>query len=202
MFGTASKDKTARIYNLNDLENPLVLKHDDPVWDIDFSKDGSLAATSTDRGGLFIWNTKTGKPEGKPLVETNQGTWFCYLRFSPDGKRIYAASNEGKLNCWDLETRKSRSAKPFKGRIDCIDLSPDGNWLVLGRGYGRVDFIDTETLSLQMFYEGHYSGVDTIAFSVDGKQLATGSTDTNVRVWDVEKILQEIADKKAKAAKK
>jgi WD40 repeat protein len=47
--------------------------------------------------------------------------------------------------------------------------------------------MDTETGKELAMLPGHRSSVDSLAFSSDGKLLASGSTDQTIRIWDAQK---------------
>jgi WD40 repeat protein len=76
-------------------------------------------------------------------------------------------------------------------------FSPDGKLLAVGysRGPGRrreedepwLRIFDVATGKVQKTLEGHASSVLTIAFSPDGRFLATGSQDTTVLLWELDR---------------
>jgi len=45
---------------------------------------------------------------------------------------------------------------------------------------------DAETGELQMAFEGHRGGVQSIALSPDGNRIASTSTDRTIRMWNTQ----------------
>jgi WD40 repeat protein len=178
------------------------------------SADGSRAVSSSYEG-FAVWDGKTagvfhavtdnkgvsktlfngfGLASGKQLSET-PFTGFNSVRMAacPDGKTMLAtAPDTGALTRFDVATGK---AEPFAGGKVFSNsgpvFSPDGKRVaVAADNYGdapQITVYDFESGEKTHAFKGHVRAVSAMAFSADGKTLATGSYDTTVLLWDVSK---------------
>jgi RNA polymerase sigma factor (sigma-70 family) len=114
------------------------------------------------------------------------------LTFSPDGKRLVAGDPDEKtIKVWNPATGAlERTVQTGQGRPWSLAFSPDGKTLVVGGEKddhsGQVQLWDAQTWKLKLAWKQD-KYVNTVAFSADGKMIASGSGDEFVRLWDVQK---------------
>jgi WD40 repeat protein len=109
------------------------------------------------------------------------------ISLAPDGRTLAVAS--GVVLLWDIATgRPPRRLGPEKGiGAENVCFAPAGNTLALLDGDGRVALWDARTGAERFRLPRPARPVACLAFSADGKVLATGGHGgTGLKLWDVE----------------
>ena len=149
------------------------------------SASGTLLAAAINEEIAF-WDIKSRKM----LFTLNSG-FVLGLAFSHDDRILVTGTDEPEVRVWNLEQQtlstKLRAGNKSISRVAC---SLDGT-TIAGGAAGRdspcsVFLWDARTGSLRQTLEGHRATVTDIAFSPDGKMLATTSIDNTIRFWNSE----------------
>jgi eukaryotic-like serine/threonine-protein kinase len=171
------------------------------VTAIAISPDGSTLATySSDLNSAFIWDINDSqdlKPRKFALDLTRKIlNVFGAVRFSPDGRSLAVGGVGGEIRL--IRTAKRIEDWTVQGTITidrnenlaiaALDFSPDGRLIACGRMFSdpRVFIADVGTLQTVRILSGHTGFVPGVAFSPDGKMLASASADQTLKMWDVE----------------
>ncbi|HQR34615.1 MAG TPA: serine/threonine-protein kinase, partial [Blastocatellia bacterium] len=194
-LATASDDHTVKLWDVATGSAPFTdLKgHTDELNTVAFSPNGTAVATASDDKTVKLWDTQTGR-EMKTL--RGHTDYVQSVAYSPDGERVAAASRNGWVIVWDV-----RSQQPLLNiyanysQTISVAFSPDGRKLATGGQdearttdcptYGARIW-DANTGKLLSVFIGHTARIITVAFSSDGKFLASSSSDRMVKLWNME----------------
>ncbi|MCE9581265.1 MAG: WD40 repeat domain-containing protein [Planctomycetes bacterium] len=155
------------------------------------SKDGRWIAFSDDMTmDVSLWDLKAGK-----VVQTMKvrGSGTESLDFSPDGELLAERKGDSTVRFWETATGKQRSTLkvPPKSSPWSAAYSPNGEFLALGTGEGGATICRVKDGKIVMDLAGHLGPVQCIAWSGDGKRLATAGYDSTAILWDVSSLGEE-----------
>lgn len=190
-LASGSRDKSVRVWDTATGKKLLTLKgHTIGVVSIAFSPDGKRLASGDSDTSVKLWDPATGK---ELLTPRSQGAWS--LAFSPDGKRLASATDPGSfVTVWNVNTGEEQlRLKPsamFDDCFSCVTFRPDGQLLATGgfspaKDCGLITLWDSVTAKRTRTLLAHKSGICSLAFSPDGRQLASSSENGIIKLWDV-----------------
>jgi WD40 repeat protein len=189
----------------------LVLRgHTDTIHSVAFSPDGKYLASAGFDNQVKLWDVRTGREIGPGLA--CGGRAFSVV-FNPDGKSLAACSGDHTIRFWEVPSgREVRTVvlSPFDRAWE-VTYSPDGKFLLaavtsdslalgfLARPLSPLPLFSPRPVGNVVLYEAvtgrqveayplvHWEGINSVAFSPDGRFFASGGPDGLVNIWDRER---------------
>jgi WD40 repeat protein len=149
-----------------------------------FSPDGKMIATGNGNS-VRLWDAATGKE--LPLVEGHRGP-VSTVSISADGKTLLSRGTDGFMRSWDLTAQRERCQFSVAPNASAVAFAPDGRTAVISMPDGNLRLLDAESGKPIRQARGHVNGTAGLAFSPDGKTLASlGSLDNTIRLTNAAK---------------
>jgi len=192
-LATTSWDRTLKLW---DTDSGDLLKtfsgHPDKVYTAAFSPDGKSLLSGSNDGSIRLWDVANAATR---MTLTPHETLVHNVAFAPDGKSFATAGWDKAVRIWDASTGKWEKTMEHGAGVLAIAFSPDGKLLasvtmlddrVPAPGQFRkpeIKLWDVGTGKEIASLEGHTQHVYGVAFSADGKLLATASFDRTIKLW-------------------
>ena len=175
------------IPTLRQADNPLVMTlvgHLDSVNAIAILANGQQAISASNDYDLKIWDLKTGT-QLHTLEGHTAGIWA--LAVTPDGKTAISTSQDNTLKVWDIERAVEIKTFWVGELLKSVAITRDGKRaLSVSYGHDCIKVWDLENgIELQTL-ERHQESIHTVVLTPDEKLAISGSTDSDLKVWNLE----------------
>lgn len=152
--------------------------HKTPVYAVAFTPDDRYLVSAAFDNEVVWWDIANVSPMRKERLE---GGVISTLKPLRDGGMVAAGSSENLLSVWRVGDDGVDSTRLNRDDwVSCVALTNDGGAVGCGTVHHKV-LINSAAKRLSK--GGHLDSVTAVAWSADGKILASGSADNTVRLW-------------------
>lgn len=165
-----------------------------------FSPDSRRVASFSLVGGIQVWDAATGRqrlslenPERERRSRYVNSSSLC---FSADGRSLMVW--DGNLSVYEIASGKERFAD-VKPPSDAdahnvrLTFSPDGRIVARGNPEGRIVLLATADGAELASWQGGQGAIQALAFSSDGRRLASGGANSTILIWEVPPAARKVS---------
>ena len=190
---TAGSDGVARVRDSASGDILQTIEYGDSVWMAVFSPNETRLATvvfneEASQDEFSLWDVSSGKM--LKTIATNDDS-LQFITLNSDGTHL-AATNSQTVTVWNstsgeiLSTFAAPAEVLYSSRPSSLVFNPDDS-LLAATFAQTITLIDVATgQEIHNFFDPAAKGTLQMAFSPDGKRLATANLDNKGRVWEVE----------------
>jgi WD40 repeat protein len=175
----AALDGTVLVWHLRGKRLPTMLRGTrTSASSVSFlPRDNGRLIGTDDSGRIWFWNADTGAEEDR--VRADRQALFA-ARFSPDGRRIAAASEDGTIKIIDAASKRVTAVlRGHSGRVRDVNFDAKGDQVISASEDGTIRTWDPGSARVMP------GPVTNASISSNGRLVVAGGGDGTVRIWSV-----------------
>lgn len=166
--------------NDSQVRRPIMLPNDASAMATAFSGDGHLIAVAIPDQILLYDTTSDSLVKTLPLEDVVVEA----IGVSRSGRMIAVAEPDGTISLLNVSDGSVRQTFPGTNSVFDLRFGPDDQLLAVAAG-NSVNIYDVPGGALLKTLRKHDAQVNAVAFSSDGRFLASGSDDRTAIIWDI-----------------
>jgi WD40 repeat protein/tRNA A-37 threonylcarbamoyl transferase component Bud32 len=191
---SAGADRTVKVWDPR--TGDLLATRNDfraAVQTLSFHPDGRTLATGDWSGAVRIWDLQSPRePKELTRLAHEAGTVLWSIRFSPDGRYLAVAGEEG-LTVWDVAPANPGAGPRWSFRrrprvtaehVSTLCFGPGGKWLAWGQQNFAFWLCRLKDFQLTHLPTAHAGAPQGIAFFPDGERLVLINRQHQAEVWE------------------
>lgn len=182
VLAVVSRNSGIALLDVNSMRTLSSLPEKDRPRFLAFVPDSSYLVAASQKAWA-LWDTKTSQPKFQRAIDDK----ILSMALSPDGRQLATGSDAGVVRFWHVDNgTQVNSLNARNEKIYSVVYSPNGKMLASASTNivaNSIEFWDVKTrtalwsLNSQRLTTG-------LAFSPDGKLLASTHTDRTVKLWN------------------
>ncbi|KAI7867227.1 WD40-repeat-containing domain protein [Spinellus fusiger] len=199
-LATGAEDKQIRIWDITKKCIRGVLQgHEQDIYSLEFSRDGRILVSGSGDRTARIWDWIENRClftlRINELDQKDPGV--TSVAISPDGRLVAAGSLDKIVRVWDATTGQPlERLEGHKDSVYSVAFMPDGKTLVsgsldktlrmwqLGTNANGFKGDRSKVSACKQVFAGHKDFVLSVATTLDGNWIVSGSKDRGVQFWD------------------
>ncbi|USD65524.1 hypothetical protein [Vibrio sp. SCSIO 43136] len=149
------------------------------------SRDGRFALLYSNRQQLLLWDLYDNNQLAQLGAQDPDENTVSHIRIADSGRYAVTATQQN-FATWDLGWTQAQGLWSISdGLIRDIDISSDGEQVLLGLSNGKAIYVDLVS-GRRMEFLAHREKVNTVALSPNGRFALSGGNDYQVYLWDTQ----------------